>query len=123
MKRIMKPGLQIVLLAITFLAGNTFSQTPIPGHAGSISDGEGGALLNAPQSIVVSGNYAYVVSSNALEIIDISNQAAPVHTGSITDGEGGALLSQPTSVYVSGNYAYVADSSSLQIIDISRDDH
>ena len=59
-------------------------------------------------------------SSNALEIVDISNPAAPVHKGSLANGAGGALLNQPISVFVSGNYAYVASFSSnaLEIVDL-----
>jgi len=100
------------------------SNPAVPVHAGSITHGTGGALLNGLTSVYVSGNYAYVAStgSDALEIIDISNPAVPVHAGSITDGTGGALLDGAQSVYVSGNYAYVAStvSDALEIIDISN---
>ncbi len=120
-------------IAITNLAGANFTTgatvmlTPVtvnPVHKGSISNGAGGALLSSPQSVFVSGNYAYLASSgsNALEIVDITNPAAPVHTGSISNGAGGALLSSPQSVFVSGNYAYVASyiSSALEIVDITN---
>ncbi len=110
-----------------FTPGATVILTPVtvnPVHKGSISNGAGGALLSCPQSVFVSGNYAYVASSgsNALEIVDITNPAAPVHKGSISDGTGGALLSSPQSVYVSGNYAYVASyiSSALEIVDVTN---
>ena len=54
-------------LVIVFLfATEGYSQVPIPGHAGSIVNGAGGAMLNAPQSVFTSGNYAYLVSTNAL---------------------------------------------------------
>lgn len=90
---------------------------------GSIANGSGGALLNAPISIFVSGDYAYVCArdDNALEIINISDPQNPVHEGSIVNGSGGALLSTPQDVVVVGNYAYVVSSNSdaLQIIDIS----
>jgi hypothetical protein len=93
-------------------------------HKGSISNGTGGALLAYPYDVFVSGNYAYVASSesSALEIIDVSNPAVPVHKGSISNGTGGALLDFPTSVFVSGNYAYVTSYSSdaLEIVDVSN---
>jgi prepilin-type N-terminal cleavage/methylation domain-containing protein len=78
-------------------------------HASSISDGQDGALLSAPRSVAISGNYAYVVStnSNALEIIDISNPLSPTHASSISNGQGGALLLAPISIAIFGNYAYV----------------
>ena len=98
------------------------SNPAVPFHAGSITNGAGGAHLSSPGDVYVSGNYAYVVGSNALEIVDVSNPAAPVHTGSITDGVGGALLSGPFDVYVFGNYAYVAsiNSNALEIVDVSN---
>lgn len=83
----------------------------------------GGAMLNKPNSVFVSGNYAYVASgdSNALEIIDISNPAIPTHKGSIANGTNGAELFAPSSVFVSGNYAYVTSqlANTLEIVDIS----
>ena len=96
-----------------------------PVHQGSLTNGTGGASLSSPQSVFVSGNYAYVASStsNALEIVDVSNPAAPVHKAKLTSGTGGALLSNPQSVFVSGNYAYVASSGSdaLEVVHIFVD--
>jgi hypothetical protein len=101
------------------------SNPTAPVHTGSISHGgSSGALLLSPTSVYVSGNHAYVTSSDssALEIIDVSNPAAPVHKGSIVDGAGGALLALPKSVCVSGNYAYVTSiiTHGLEIIDVSN---
>ncbi len=61
--------------------------------------GAGGAQINAPASVFVSGNYAYIASiqSNALEIVDVSNPSQPVHKGSLQNGSGGALLHFPSS--------------------------
>jgi hypothetical protein len=101
------------------------AQAQAPVHTGSIVDGTvSGALLKLPSCVYVSGNYAYLTSntSDALEIVDISDPVAPVHTASLTDGEGGALLKFPVSVYISGNYAYIASigNSALEIVDISN---
>jgi hypothetical protein len=129
-------GVNTTTVSITNLAGTNFQSgasvllTPVnvnPVHKGSIINGAGGALLNDPNSVYVSGNYAYVASSNsnALEIVDVSNPANPVHKGCITDNSisgSGALLNDPVSVYVSGNNAYVASSNSnaLEIVDVSN---
>jgi len=95
-----------------------------PTHTGFLQDGTGGAVMDYPTSVFVSGNYAYVTSrnSNALEIVDVSNPAAPVHTGKIVHGDGGALLQGAQRVVVSGNYAYVTSSTSnaLEIVDVSN---
>jgi hypothetical protein len=95
-----------------------------PVYQGNLRDGTGGALLNYPNSVFVSGNYAYVASfaSNALEIVDVTNPAAPVHKSSLTNGTGGAVLSEAWSVFVSGNYAYVASrgSNALEIVNVAN---
>ncbi|MEK6702636.1 MAG: beta-propeller fold lactonase family protein, partial [Planctomycetota bacterium] len=71
-----------------------------------------------PQSVAVSGSFAYVVnySSNTLQVFNISNPAAPTLTGSV------ATESNPQSVAVSGSFVYVVDYSSftLQIFSISN---
>lgn len=99
-----------------------------PIHVGSILNGSnnGTALLAGPNSIYVSGGYAYVASeaSGALEIINVTNPANPVHAAFVQNGAGGAPphLIAPTSVFVSNNLAYVASaiSNSLEIIDVSN---
>lgn len=66
--------------------------------------------------IVVSGNYAYVLTyfDNGLAIIDISNSSMPFEAGFMN------LPGIPQGIFLSGNYVYVADGSSgLRIIDIS----
>ena len=95
-----------------------------PVHIGSIQSGSGGVAPEQSRMVCSSsGNYAYVASfsSNALEIVDISNPANPTHSGSIVDGSGGALLNNPDGVFVSGNYAYVtsAGSNALEIVNVT----
>ena len=94
-----------------------------PTHKAFLQNGTGGALMNYPTSVFVSGNYAYVTgrNTNSLEIVNVTNKAAPVHNGVIVNGTGGALLAGAQRVVVSGNYAYVASSGSnaLEIVDIS----
>ena len=102
-----------------------YQTPPAPVHTGSLANGTGGALLDSPAGVFVSGNHAYVTSqnSNALEVVDVSNPAVPVHAGSLTNGTGGALLSNPWGIYVSGNYAYIAslNSNALEIVDLGFD--
>jgi hypothetical protein len=94
-----------------------------PMHRGRLGNSAGGSVMANPNSVFVSGNYAYIAvySSNALEIVDIST-STPVHKGKLVHGTGGALLTNPRSVFVSGNYAYVAvgGSNALEIIDVSN---
>jgi prepilin-type N-terminal cleavage/methylation domain-containing protein len=107
-----------------------------PVHAGKIFDGEGsntnfphGAYLSSPSSVFVSGNYAYVTGSNAVEIVDVTVKTSPVHKSSIINGytfnSKIASLYSPVSVFVSGNFAYVASqgSNALQLVDISSSTH
>jgi hypothetical protein len=124
-------------VTITNLAGTNFAPgagamfTPVtvnPVHKGSLSNGVGGAHLNSPEKVYVSGNYAYILfthpmnlADNGLEIVDVSNPALPVHKGSIINGAGGALLFMPTDIYVSNNYAYVVSvSDALEIVDVTN---
>jgi len=116
----------LFLIVFTWITiSNLYSQVN-PVHTSAITNNTGALtpFFRSPQSVFVSGNYAYVASStsDALEIVDISNPAAPVHAGSIVNGAGGALLDAPRFVFVSGNYAYVASGTSdaLEIVDISN---
>ena len=117
-------------------------------HEGKITNGT--AALSSPRSVFVQGDYAYVASfsSNALEIVNISNPATPTHVGKIYNGRStgkdnngneytsqssdvsGAELNKPRSVFVQGDYAYVISENShpnyngaLEIIDITEKDN
>lgn len=95
------------------------SNSVYPVHAGSIENNA--AWLFSPTSVCVSGHYAYVASSNALDIINISDSAHPVLVGSIVAGEGGAIIERPMSVCVSGHYAFVVGTNNvLEIVDVSN---
>jgi len=120
-------------ISITDIEGTNFvnsadvmlkSSTLNPRHAGSLVNGTGGALLNDPARVTISGNYAYIASntSNALEIVNLSNPFVPVHEGRIVNGDGGAYLDGPYDVAISGKYAYVASyrDDAIEIIDISN---
>jgi hypothetical protein len=92
-----------------------------PTLVGTIINGSGGASLTTPFDVDIVGNYAYITTSNALEIVNISNPASPTHVSSLASGTGGALLSSAKYIKVIGNYAYIASSGSnaLEIVNIS----
>jgi hypothetical protein len=79
----------------------------------------GSGLIDEPEGLFVSGNYAYITDkqggdgTQGLWIVDVSDKANPVL-------EGFAATTNPQSVEVSGNYAYVADEDGgLRVIDVS----
>ncbi len=93
----------------------------------SIDIGQGTTLISSittsisPNSVTVSGNYAYVVDGNYdlpgyLQIFNISVPSSPVLIGTTFTGI------DPSSITVSGNYAYVVNNYdySLQIFNISN---
>jgi hypothetical protein len=97
----------------------------VPLHKSTLVNGEGGASILRPQTVVVVGNYAYITSygGNALEIVDVSNPSAPVHKGSLYDGGGKApYLNQAWGMTVVGKYAYIAanGSNALEIVDVTN---
>jgi hypothetical protein len=75
---------------------------------------EGGS----PQSVAVSGNYAYVPDGQALNIIDFSNPSALRRVAKYP------LPGYSQPVQISGTYAYVSstqgDSTTLNVLDISN---
>jgi hypothetical protein len=96
-------------------------------QVGYLQNGDGGAKLNSPESLFISGNYAYIITGtnttgDTLEIVDISNPVNPTHVGSISNGEGGANFSGGGYVFVLGNYAYIPayTQDALVIINISN---
>jgi hypothetical protein len=100
------------------------SNPAVPVHAGSITDGQGGAVIFSPRSIDVKGNYVYIGSGfntqNALEIVDISSPANPVHAATLPDGQDGAKINYPQGLYVSGNFVYIANAGNiLSVVDVS----
>ncbi|MDB4742708.1 Ig-like domain-containing protein, partial [Cyclobacteriaceae bacterium] len=70
--------------------------------------------------VAISGNYAYVASTNTrsgLTFIDISNPASPGTPGDYITKLGGA-----TGVAISGNYAYLASGSGLAFVNTNVSD-
>jgi len=77
--------------------------------------------MNGANAVVVSGDYAYIVSisTDSLTIIDISNKSNPTQVGWFVNA---TSLDGASDIAVSGNYAYIASSSanSLTIINITN---
>jgi hypothetical protein len=90
----------------------------------------------AYQNVLVSGKYAYVMSSSgssggtiglSLVIYDVSNPASPFYVGYLTTStvpwvSGASYLNGTYSAALKGNYLYVASSGSsyLYIVDVSN---
>ncbi len=81
-----------------------------------IRDGTGGARLKSPDSVFISDYYAYVIGSDALEIVDISDPGHPFHVGCITNpvGEGGM-----NDLFVDGSYVYIIGQGGFAVIDVT----
>jgi len=67
-------------------------------------------------TIHVSGNYAYIGSHDALEVIDISDPSNPVHKGVL---QGVLNGDSQSSIYVVGNIAYCSSGGTMYIIDVT----
>ena len=75
-----------------------------PALAGSV------ATSAAPYAVAISGNYAYVTTSNGnLQIFNVTTKTAPVLAGAIGAG------ANPEDVAVSGSYAYVLNYSNATL--------
>jgi len=111
------------------------SDPTTPTEAGVIKDdGQGGTatVLDWPERIDVSGDYAYVTSydgnndDDAISIIDISDPTTPTEVGVIKDdghtlGGTATGLNGAWDIEISGRYAYVSslNDDALSILDIS----
>jgi hypothetical protein len=72
-----------------------------------------------PESVAISGNYAFVISSytGKLIVLDISNPAAPVMVNA------GVAVSVPNAIAISGNYAFICmngPANGFLVFDISN---
>jgi len=86
-----------------------------PNHPISIASLEG---LGVARQISISGNYAYILDDDAIDIVDITNPSNPKLISSM--GSFATGLNNPQSFIVSGNYLYVPSyaNASLLIYDI-----
>ncbi len=105
-----------------------------PTRVGLLTNGQGGAALSGANSISVanvSGKlFAFIASStsNALEIVNVTDPKTPVHSIAVLDGNGSApYLSGASHVTVYDNKAYVISrgtyagkTGALEILDVSN---
>jgi hypothetical protein len=87
------------------------SDETAPTQVGYLKNGTGSfsGSLNTASDVQVSGNYAYVASTNndSLTIIDISDETAPNQVGYLTNS---SSLDSINSIYVVGNLTYSSSS-------------
>jgi hypothetical protein len=79
--------------------------------------------LATGSGIAVSGNYAYMVNDQGLQIINITDPNHPIHAGSYAT-QGDLFLHTPLpgeacGVAVDGIYAYISNGRGFHVIDIS----
>jgi len=100
--------LTVFILALTFpcLAQDSLNVTKV---------GEVHGYWQSGKSVALSGDYAYIVSSSGMRILDIGNPGSPNEIG-FYDILGGTSF---TDIAICGNLALVTESGSLQIIDVS----
>jgi hypothetical protein len=88
--------------------GQLYVSGTVPTYVGENSD----TNLSDPQSVYVSGNFAYVTNfnNNELVVYNISS-GTPVYVG-----ESNTNLYDPEAVYVQGNYAYVVNNGDNNLV-------
>src|SRR5205814_1869459 len=80
-----------------------------PVHVSSLVNGSNGALLGNPQSVFVSGNYAYLAASgNAVEIISIFSPVAPDASAATSIGQSQFQANWNNSSNASGYFVDVS---------------
>lgn len=131
-------SLSLALLLFTASLTTLFAQQINTKLIGSYPDGYGSTppYLYGASSVFVLGNYAYIVSGQTLEILDITLPRQPVHIGGLVNGQGGAVLTKSgysdgivnhilMQVFVSTDasgrtYAYAPSNGGLEIIDVTN---
>lgn len=92
---------------------------------GTLEDGVGGAVFDAPQHLSYAAGHIYAVTSKVgdddLIAVDVTDPSSPTTTDRMTGGGAGALIDQSFGIDVSGDYAYVpsAADDAITIVDIS----
>ncbi len=89
----------------------------LPTHAGKTNFPD--YILANPQGISVEGNFAFVTSPGAFNVLDISKKNDPTLVTRILNEDGEVRIG-PTAPFIKNNYCYIAEPSAsrLQIIDL-----
>jgi hypothetical protein len=89
----------------------------LPKHAGKTNFPD--YILKSPQGIAVEGNYAYVTSPGAFNVLDISNKNDPALVTRVTNGDGEVKIG--ISLFLKDTYCFIVEPSVgvLQIIDLN----
>ena len=73
-----------------------------------------GALTGA-RRVTIAGTYAYVLTDNALVVVDLSNPLVPKITATI----GSQFLNDPRAIAIQFRYAFLVDRDGLKVLDVS----
>ncbi|MDT5158233.1 MAG: hypothetical protein QOH51_2590 [Acidobacteriota bacterium] len=74
--------------------------------------------LNNARGVWVVGNYAYVLTDHALEVVNISDPLNPRWVSEVTSG-----LRDPRSLAVQFRYCFVTDADGLKVLDVTDLEH
>jgi len=112
-------GFVVLLIVFESISFSGIAQSFNPQFVGSLKDEH---YLLTPYRIKISGNNAYVLSTYALEVFDITVPASPQIIGRLVNGVDGVLFGgYPVGIDIVGNYAYIVSlGNTLEIVDISN---
>ena len=71
--------------------------------------------LNGAVNLAIAGNYAYVLCTRGLVVVDISNPLKPAVAGQIV----APAIRDPRAIAVQFRYAFVTDADGLKVVDIT----
>jgi hypothetical protein len=74
-----------------------------------------GGVLTGARRIAIAGTFAYILTDNALVVVDLDNPLAPRVTANI----GAPALNDPRGIAVQFRYAFVVDRDGLKILDVT----
>jgi len=72
-------------------------------------------ILTGARRIAIAGTYAYVLTDQALVVVDLNNPLSPHVTATI----GAPVLNEPRGIAVQFRYAFVVDRDGLKIMDVT----
>ena len=74
-----------------------------------------GGVLTGARRMTIAGTFAYILTDNALVVVDLDNPLAPRITGTI----GAPQLNDPRGIAVQFRYAFVVDRDGLKVLDVT----